>query len=552
MDLNNGSRRDQVERILLDLVAIPSITGTKEEARAADWIHDRLARLAWFQENPDHLHRITQDLHDTELPKEAVFALVRAKKPSARTLLFIGHLDVVDVDVYGKLRSFAFDPEALKERMRTLSLPEDVMADLESDNFLFGRGVMDMKAGVAIEIDLLEEFAHRRDLYDVNVAILIVSDEESDSGGMLAALPFLRDICAEMELEIEAVINTEPSGAGLPGNREPVIFSGTMGKVLPFFYALGYPTHVGNYFQGLSSALLISKISSLIEGNPDLADVAHGEVTVPPICLDQGTRERGYSVTVPDRAYSYFNYLTIGKKPKEILDEMGSAAREAADDAVDHFKKSLATLREKGYSGEGRAGWDIPVVSFEELKKRAMAMPRYDVEMARTVRKMPLHIDLREKSLRLVEKTLEIAGATGPTIVFGMLPPFMPPRISVGDSPRERALRGALDGMKDLAKEHFNVTFQEAVFYAGLCDLSYVGSDMADDELEAMAHNTPGWNDFYSVPFEAMKALDCPVVNVGPEGRDAHKMTERLERGYSLDVLPRLLRELVRGYPGQI
>jgi arginine utilization protein RocB len=39
-----------------------------------------------------------------------------------------------------------------------------------------------------------------------------------------------------------------------------------------------------------------------------------------------------------------------------------------------------------------------------------------------------------------------------------------------------------------------------------------------------------------------MQSLGLPVINLGPSGEDAHKMTERLRLGYSLDILPELLR----------
>jgi arginine utilization protein RocB len=40
---------------------------------------------------------------------------------------------------------------------------------------------------------------------------------------------------------------------------------------------------------------------------------------------------------------------------------------------------------------------------------------------------------------------------------------------------------------------------------------------------------------------ERYAALGLPVINLGRAGR-AHKMTERLRLGYSLDILPELLR----------
>lgn len=548
MTLDLEAVKKRILDTLTELVAIPSVTGTDQEARAADWIAGRLRKSPWFSENPECLRRMTCNLPEAEIPMEAVFALVRTWRPTRKTLLFIGHFDVVDPDVYGSLQPWAYDPEILSQKLRTIELPPQVGADLESGRFLFGRGTMDMKAGVAIEMDILEEFAENRDLYDVNLAMLIVGDEEGNNGGMRAAVPLLTELCEELGLDIEAVINTEPSDAGLPGNTEPVIFSGTMGKVMPFFYALGQPSHVGSYFQGLSSALLISRITALVEADPEMADSAYGETTLPPICLAQGTRERGYSVTVPDRAYAYFNYVTVGKTPSEILEEMTARARKAAAETCSQLETGLQKLQDRGYSGTAAGNWNVKVMTFDDLAALAERNPAYSAEMEQFLDGLNRSLDLREQGLRLVEKTLDLAGIAGPLVVVGMLPPFLPQRTSLGDSLRERALRKALKGMKERALSDFGISFKEVVFFAGLCDLSYVGSDLTDAELHAMAASTPGWGSLYSVPIEAMKVLDCPVVNVGPEGRDAHKMTERLELDYSLRRLPVLLRELISGY----
>jgi len=43
-----------------------------------------------------------------------------------------------------------------------------------------------------------------------------------------------------------------------------------------------------------------------------------------------------------------------------------------------------------------------------------------------------------------------------------------------------------------------------------------------------------------------MQSLGLPVINLGPSGEDAHKKTERLRLGYSLDILPELLRYAVK------
>jgi arginine utilization protein RocB len=60
-----------------------------------------------------------------------------------------------------------------------------------------------------------------------------------------------------------------------------------------------------------------------------------------------------------------------------------------------------------------------------------------------------------------------------------------------------------------------------------------------------VASNIPGWGSVYRIALGELKKLDVPVLNLGPSGKDPHKATERLRLSYSLEIFPRLLREVV-------
>ena len=50
------------------------------------------------------------------------------------------------------------------------------------------------------------------------------------------------------------------------------------------------------------------------------------------------------------------------------------------------------------------------------------------------------------------------------------------------------------------------------------------GKDIADS-LEKMM---PFFGDIYSLPLEDIEAVSMPCVNIGPWGKDFHKLTERV------------------------
>ncbi|NLK02667.1 MAG: hypothetical protein GX314_06365, partial [Clostridiaceae bacterium] len=82
-------------------------------------------------------------------------------------------------------------------------------------------------------------------------------------------------------------------------------------------------------------------------------------------------------------------------------------------------------------------------------------------------------------------------------------------------------------------------------YYPYISDLSYLALPYTAYELQVMQDNMPTLGRSYQVPLQTMKALDLPVINLGGYGFDAHKWTERVERDYSLRILPKLLESIV-------
>jgi arginine utilization protein RocB len=542
-----AGRAENVKEILIELIGIPSVTGTDGEARIARHIHEKLSHWRYFRENSSHLRLVSSKLPDVKNDIYAVFALVKAARPTTKTILFIAHFDVVDVSIYGSLKPLAFDPPALERAMADVELPPKAKKDLESGQYLFGRGAMDMKAGLALELDLIEEFSNQTNRYDVNIAVLAIGDEENNNGGMRIGARFMKQAAKELRLDVACVVNTEPSDAGKSGTEQQMIFMGTIGKLLPFFYVRGAGVHAGSYFQGMSASLLMSFLHTVVEANPDLVDADKGEVTVPPLALGLELRHREYSVTLPDKAATFFNYFFLKKTPSVVLDEMTAMAHDAVHRTKKHLARSYAAISARGYT---RPGTDlmVAVLTFRELVEvvRHDFAGDLDEHLSTIAIELADTMDVREKGIILVEALLELRKAETPVIVTGLLPPFLPPRESLGSSAKEIVLQAATEKLQNYAEDTHGVQLEKAIYFAGISDLSYVGSGFSKDELRPVAENIPGWGDIYVIPFEEIAALDAPVINIGPMGRDAHKMTERLEKDYTFRILPDLLRYFVK------
>jgi len=159
---------------LLDLVAIPSITG--DEGAARDAVAGRMAALglavrSWdvdpvsLSADPDHPG---SEMPRTGLPLAA--GTLRGALPGPR-LLLAGHTDVVPP---GNRDTWSLDP----------FLPE------VRDGRLFGRGACDMKGGLVAALAALAAVSTTVDPAELagEVVVLAVPSEEDGGAGMLAAI----------------------------------------------------------------------------------------------------------------------------------------------------------------------------------------------------------------------------------------------------------------------------------------------------------------------------------------------------------------------------
>ena len=100
--------RECIYHHLKELVAIPSISNTKEESLAADYLAKRLAEQDYFRANPGLCGQFP--IEGDPLGRTVAYGLVRGN--GRRTVILTGHYDVVDTEEYGEFRKYAYDVEA--------------------------------------------------------------------------------------------------------------------------------------------------------------------------------------------------------------------------------------------------------------------------------------------------------------------------------------------------------------------------------------------------------------------------------------------------------
>lgn len=536
---------EDIYALMLDLVKIGSFSATAGEKVCADRICEHLSRLSAFRKRPEDLKQVP--LPGNPHGSTSVVALVRAEPPTNRTVVLEGHFDVVDIEVYGPLKEVALDPEACTRRMREMPLPEEAREDLESGNYLFGRGVMDMKFGLAMGMALLAEASENPGAFGVNLMLVAVPDEENNSAGMRAAVGALARV-QEEGLDLLGCIMVEPSDPGYTGGNGRVISFGTVGKIMPFVLVMGKEAHGSEYYDGINANLAMAHLNLLLEGNPDLADVGGEENYPPMVCLKQKDLREAYSITLPERAVAYYSLITIQHTPESLLERVDAAAAEALRRTAEHLDRSKAVFAERAKLPAWPPTPTGRVIRFGDLLRKARAAYAGDLDSALDAffSGLPGSMDEREKAIALVNEVLTISGEKGPLAVTGFMPPFYPHRTNFRASEKEKAFAAVGEAIVEEARTRFGEILHKNEHFGGISDLSYLGFQGNPAELDALCENLPGWGTLYDLPVEDLLKLDIPALNIGPSGKDAHKMTERIELGYSLKVAPELLRSAIR------
>ncbi|MFO0994040.1 MAG: M20/M25/M40 family metallo-hydrolase [Hyphomicrobiales bacterium] len=499
---------ERVRAIALTLAGWPSVTGTADEAAFA-------GKLARYLEEIDGLEVWTKAIPDDPLGRANVFALKRGK--GRKTVLLAGHFDTVPADDYGALKPYAFDPERLLEktiaRLRETGEHALALADLESGDYLPGRGLLDMKAGLAAGIAVLESHAG-----DGNLLFVATPDEEDRSAGMRAAASQIATLTNEQGLEIALAINLDSIADDGDGSFGRSIAFGSIGKLLLTAFIVGREAHACYPFQGINANYLAGALLTAFECAPELAELTGNEIAAPPTALQAKDLKSGYNVTTPAQVWLYWNTLQHERSADEVLAIAVQLAREAVASAIAQLDQRAKQLKQQPFAGQ------IPILTYAELVG-GLDKAKFDAFGAELARG---DLDLPTRCLRLTQEAWRFSGRTGPAVIigFGSIPYQA---VTLGDYALRRRLIAAV------ASEVNPIDY-----FPGISDMSFLGR--GNGSRETVAANTPIW----ATSFRLDPSPAYPIVNIGPWGRDYHHWLERLNAPFAFNVLPGLIQRVAR------
>lgn len=541
--------REEVLAITRELVQHPSIVGTIGERDIAYKIYEMLKQIPYFRENPGYLRLVPTEGDDRE--RYNVLALVKGKEGTEKeTVILMGHMDTVGIDDYGKWKQLAFSPDALAERMRQGKVKPAVQRDLASGEWMFGRGSVDMKSGVASHMALIRHFAAHPERLDGNVLLLVECDEEEDAHGILSALKDLQHLSQQENLTYIAAINADYTARRYEGDDHRYVYLGTVGKLLPSFFIAGKETHVGQAFEGFDPNLVAAELTSRIDYNTDFCDEMFGEVTIPPVSLKQTDLKESYNVQTPFAAFVYYNFFVHSWSPKDVLERLKEVARLAFEQAITKFHTRYRQYCE--LSGEPYQPEEIAprVFTYEEFYE-ACRQTHGDA-FVQGMRHFALTLlneeglDLRIFNCKMVEEMWQWADDDRPAIILFYSSVYAPRVVLNEADPRDRRLIDAVEAAVAKVQSRCPHPILVRNFFPYISDMSYIA--ISDDErgIRALEKNMPAWGIKHRLDVEAIRSLDIPVVNVGPYGMDAHSQWERVEIPYSMEIVPQMTYHMIQ------
>ncbi|MBQ2161006.1 MAG: M20/M25/M40 family metallo-hydrolase, partial [Firmicutes bacterium] len=523
---------------------VESFTFSSNERLVEDFLRKWFESVPYFKEHPDLCG--AYEIQGDPLSRKVMYGMVRGRGNKA--VVLIHHYDVVGIEDFKLLKDYAFSPDELGEKLKEIkeSLPKDAREDLVSGDWLFGRGGCDMKGGGSIQWTLLKKYSELDD-FEGNVIVIAVPDEENMSAGMRGAVPLLAELKDRYNLDYRMMINSEPQQR--KSADEGIFSEGTVGKIMPFVYVRGYLSHVGKVFEGFSPVNLMSEIVRRTDLNMDFTDAVAGESSPPPTWLYLKDSKTVYDVSMPLSMAGCLSVLTLNQTPMSIISRLKSICEESFDKVLGEMHASYDRFCAVAKPVAKDLPWKPCVMSFMELYNEALRdhgdafKKAYEAELEVLTAKLTSgDTNIIECNFELVEKVFEYVDDLSPRVIYGLVPPYYP-NVSnyfyegLGERKEITPL------LNEFTMKEFGEKYTNEYFFTGICDLSFSGFSGGSSEnvTAALKEYMPLFGKYYDIPFDALEKISMPCINIGPWGKDFHKLTERVLKRDLYERTPRKL-----------
>ncbi|MCL2703474.1 MAG: M20/M25/M40 family metallo-hydrolase [Defluviitaleaceae bacterium] len=532
---------ERIREVLYEYVALQTDTGTAAECEIVKFYDKWFSENAYFNVNPDL--RGVYAIPGDSFGRSVCWALIKGGNPD--TILLLHHSDTVDTDDYLTLKHLANKPDELEAAFKQgkMQLDSDTAKDLNSGEWIFGRGVNDMKGGAAVHIALFEEYA-KNPGFTGSLLLLAVPDEENLSAGMIGAAPLLNELKRRHGLNFILCLNTEPSGT-------QTIIDGSVGKIMPMIYARGKLAHAADVFGGLNPIRMMADVVDKLDVNPVFADSEKTTTTSAPTFLYLKDRKNVYDVSLPIACCGYMTLNCMNKDPLDLMRTVKELCAEAFAETIRKVQGSCDEYNKIAGRVPTKLPWQPKVIFYSELYDEALRDSGAGFENAVNGAKLRLQQEVAEGAKNLVQAAQELIELTlayvkdqSPVIIAALAPPFYP-NVNNGLFDGAHTMDQAVSALSDFSVKTMGYEVKTR-YMTGMSDLSYVMHTTPDDTVRYIEQNMLMWGCGYHIPFDEIKGFSMPVLNIGPEGKDLHMYTERVNKQSLFYDVPAFLDFIIR------
>ncbi|WNF38559.1 M20/M25/M40 family metallo-hydrolase [Bacillaceae bacterium IKA-2] len=536
---------EKIEVLTKVLVGIKSINGTYGEVSIADFLSSFMKNIPYFSQHPELIWE--QPLKDDHLGRKNIFAFLKGNVKSKTTVLFHAHIDTVGVDDFGGKKEDAFQPDILKAQFAKQDINQELKQAALSNEWMFGRGSVDMKSGIAVHLANLMHFSEQVDQLKGNILVMFNPVEENEHTGVIKSVEELLRLKDQENYEFVLGINTDFITSLYEGDTNKYIYTGAAGKLLPSFYIYGREAHVGETLTSVDPTLISAEINRKINNNMELAENFKGELVLPPACLYQRDNKDFYNVQTALSSYLYFNYFVYKASPNEVMEKLLKKTKEACLEVENNMKRqyqSFCEVTEVPISPN--LNWKIDVLSYEEYTSSLISKGIDVKDISKEVVIKSEGIEKRELCFQILEALQQADPDKSPRVVIFFAPPYCPHNHLRDEVKGEKETLNLINDVLKDYENNSNEVFKVKKFFPYLSDSSYLSLHDTDNAIDSLIGNFPEWEEIYPVPVHDIRKLNIPSINMGVYGQDAHQRTERVYKPYSFQTLPYVIRKLTK------
>ena len=323
----------------------------------------------------------------------------------------------------------------------------------------------------------------------------------------------------------------------------------SIGKVMPYVYVRGSLAHAGKVFEGLNPTNIAAEIVRRTEVNMELSDVVGAEAAPPPTWLYLRENKQAYDVSMPLTVTGCLSVLTLNQTPEAVMEKIRRICEEAFACVLSDMNRNYARFLKARGQTEKLLPWQVKVVDFGQLYEEALSNHGEEFRRgyAEKIEEIQRLLSAGEASLimtnfALVDFVYDYIDDLSPRVVIGLMPPFYPNVANIiNDETFSEKVRGLYHTLNHFVRETYGQNYIREDYYTGISDLSYSGIAGGEALKDSLEQNMPFFGKIYSLPIDAISEISMPCVNIGPWGKDFHKLTERVLKEDLYERTPSIL-----------